>query len=138
MRNTTLQLSTFQMEGNTLERWILLHQPKIQNKGEANAAGGRVFWIAMVCTSLHSGVSNVELSMDLLALPGLFLTTLLVRFRFKLTEDLRNDSFSKTTHKVLPFTSKQTLVLVKIPASKQSNKEGTAEQKAVLYVESHV
>ena len=70
--------------------------------------------------------------MDLQTLPGLFLTTLLVMFRFKLTKKLHNDSFSKTTGKVLPYSSKPTQCrLVKTPASKLSGKGGTAEQKAV-------
>lgn len=63
---------------------------------------------AMVHTALHSGVPDAEPDTDLPALAGLFLTALLVMFRFKLTENLHNDSFSKTTHKVLAFTSKQT------------------------------
>lgn len=43
VKNTTLQLSSFQMEGKALERWILLHQPKVWHRGEANAAGGSAF-----------------------------------------------------------------------------------------------
>lgn len=131
VRNATLQLSSFQMEGNSLERWILLHRPKIWVLQLGGANSGLYL--------PPQGALHMVLSRDLAALPGLVLTTGLVMFRFKLKENLRSDSFSKTTHKVLPFTSKQTQCkAVKIPASKQGSKEDMAEQKPALGTFTHI
>lgn len=96
------------MKGNSLERQILLRQPRIwvlQLGGvHLNNSG---LYLPQQWT-LH-----MKLSRDLQVLPGLVLTTALVMFRLKPKESLWSDSFSKTAPKVLSLTSKQ-------PSARQS------------------
>lgn len=72
VRNAILQLSSFQTGGNSLERWVLLQQPKtwVLQLGRVHLKSSGLYLPPQ--GALHMGLSR-----DLPALPGLMLTALL-------------------------------------------------------------
>lgn len=127
VRNAILQLSSFQTGGNSLERWVLLQQPKTWV-----LQLGRVHLKSPGLYLPPQGALHVGLSRDLPALPGLMLTTLLPCSGWSFKTAYREIPSAKLHIKLFLSSVNNQWKAVEIHAAKQSSKEDAAEQKPTL------